>query len=43
MLVNMAAVGMLLGVSRPREERRKEDPLGEIIRKKRARRAVYGA
>jgi cell division protein FtsW len=42
MLVNMAAVGMLLGVSRPREERRREDPLGEIIRKKRARRAVYG-
>lgn len=42
LMVNMAAVGMLLGVSRPRRERKKKDPLGEILRKKRARRAVYG-
>lgn len=43
LLVNMAAVGILLGVSRPQPERRAEDPMREILRKKKARRSVYGS
>lgn len=45
LLVNLAAVGMLLGLSRRREEAAragKGDSLGEALRRKKARRAVYG-
>jgi len=42
LLVNLAAVGILLGVSRPRQEGGRRDSLGEVLRKKKARRAVYG-
>jgi cell division protein FtsW len=42
LLVNMAAVGILLGVSQPRQRRERKDSLVEVLRKKKARRAVYG-
>lgn len=41
LLVNMAAVGMLLGVSRPHRESG-GDRLSEALKKKKARRARYG-
>lgn len=43
LLVNMAAVGILLGLSRPAVKRNETDRLqAEIIRRKKARRIVYG-
>lgn len=41
LLVNMAAVGILLNVSRPARDVR-GDPFGEALKKKKAKRAVYG-
>lgn len=42
LLVNMAAVGMLLNISRGEDERKTTDKLGEAMRMKKAKRAVYG-
>jgi cell division protein FtsW len=43
LLINMAAVGMLLNFSRPGiEQAAGDDDFGELIRRKKARRAVYG-
>jgi cell division protein FtsW len=44
LLINMAAAGMLLNLSRPcREQRVERNELREIMRRKKARRAVYGS
>lgn len=42
LLVNMVAVGILLRVSKQDMNRKVKDRLGEIIKRKKAKRAVYG-
>jgi cell division protein FtsW len=43
LLINMAAVGMLLNLSRPvRHVEPESDDLTEVIRRKKARRTIYG-
>jgi cell division protein FtsW len=42
LFVNMIAVGILINVSRPEQEQKTKDDLTEIIKRKKAKRAVYG-
>jgi cell division protein FtsW len=43
LLINMAAVGILLNLSRPQERRREgRDEIGKLMERKKAKRAVYG-
>ena len=43
LLINMAAVGILLNLSRPWEENIEgRDEISELMRRKKAKRAVYG-